>query len=299
MRRLIALAAALLIASVAVAGPAAADPPVCHGGGLSGGCDIEVDPPGDAGTEPVGNAVGGGGAVQKCTYQGREVSCVTSAGAWNGSGWCKAADPQPSQDDPVWQGNTDGVIVVCTGVKVVDATGIAEPSETAITFWAPTLPGAGPSARELADRAVASMGLHAIEIGIVPENVPGSVGIVGMPTWMWAANPGESTVGPITRTAAAGGNAVTATARIERIVWTMGDGATIACAGPGTPYADSYGKASSPDCGHTYVKQGRYAVSATSVWTVEWAGMGETGKIPLDFTDSVTITMGEAQVITQ
>ncbi len=305
MRRLLALLVAVLIGAVVFAAPAAAgapaavDAPECHGGGLSGGCDLEADPPGGGGTDHVVTPVGGGDAEQWCAYQGRKVLCVTDDGRWDGSGWCKPASPQPPQDDPVWLGNTDGVIVVCTSVTVIDATGIAEPSNISITFWAPTIPGAGPSARELADRAVASMGLHAIQIGIVPESVPGSVGIIGMPTWMWAMNPGESTVGPITRTAAAGGNAVTATASVERIVWTMGDGAVVTCAGPGTPYADSYGKTSSPDCGHTYTKQGRYAVSATSFWTVEWAGMGETGTIPLDFTDSVTITMGEAQVIVQ
>lgn len=94
------------------------------------------------------------------------------------------------------------------------------------------------------------------------------------------------------------GITVTATARIDRIVWNMGDGTSVAC-GVGTPYADSYGKASSPDCGHHYTKQGRYIVTATSYWTVEWAGGGQSGSIPLEFSDSTQITMGEAQVLVQ
>jgi hypothetical protein len=74
---------------------------------------------------------------------------------------------------------------------------------------------------------------------------------------------------------------------------------TVTCTGPGVPYADSYGKQSSPECGHTYTRQGRYTVSATSYWTVNWSGIGQTGTIPIDFTTTTNITMGESQVINQ
>ena len=106
-------------------------------------------------------------------------------------------------------------------------------------------------------------------------------------------------MGPITRTASARGYTVTATAEVTKIVWNMGDGQSVTCTGPGTPYADSFGKKSSPTCGHTYTRQGRYTVSATSYWTVAWSGIGETGVIPIDFTSTTAITMGESQVITQ
>jgi hypothetical protein len=90
---------------------------------------------------------------------------------------------------------------------------------------------------------------------------------------------------------------VTATAKAQRTVWTMGDGSTVTCTGPGTPYAASYGKQSSPTCGHTYTRQGIYTVRATTYWVVTWAGIGQTGTIPLNFSDTTTITMGEAQVL--
>ena len=79
----------------------------------------------------------------------------------------------------------------------------------------------------------------------------------------------------------------------------MGDGSTVVCRKPGTPYADRFGKRSSPDCGHTFTRQGAYTVRATSYWVVTWAGIGQTGTIPLSFTQSTVITMGEAQVLTQ
>lgn len=80
-------------------------------------------------------------------------------------------------------------------------------------------------------------------------------------------------------------------------VWRGRPDAT--CTEPGTPYADSYGKQSAPTCGHTYTRTGRYTVAATSHWLVNWSGVGQTGTIPLDFTDTTAITMGEVQVLTQ
>ena len=143
------------------------------------------------------------------------------------------------------------------------------------------------------------MGLQAIAIGIVPESAPGRIGIIGLPSWMWAQTPGENTMGPITRSATAGAYSVSATAKVNKVVWNMGNGDSVTCSGPGTPYADSYGKASSPTCGYTYVRPGAYTVTATSYWIVTWAGIGQTGTIPLNFSRSTAITMGEVQVLNQ
>ena len=61
------------------------------------------------------------------------------------------------------------------------------------------------------------MNLRPISIGIVPEDRPGSVGLVGMPVWLWAASPGPAqSWGPITRSASAGGVTVTATAKVQQ-----------------------------------------------------------------------------------
>ncbi|MFE4695338.1 ATP/GTP-binding protein [Streptomyces sp. NPDC056749] len=99
--------------------------------------------------------------------------------------------------------------------------------------------------------------------------------VVGMPMWMWAT-PSTSTFGPATATATAGGVTVTATAKVTRVRWAMGDGTTVTCHGPGTPYRTSRGKAVSPDCGHLYERPsseqpgGRYQGTATATWTVTW-----------------------------
>jgi hypothetical protein len=198
------------------------------------------------------------------------------------------AVPQPPKSDPIWAGRTTGAIYVCGPL-------IGPP----VAIWLAAAPGPVIDPAVLARQAIESMQLKAITIGIVPEPLPGRVGIVGLPTWMWAQTPTATTIGPITRSASAAGVTVTATAHVERVVWRMGDGATVTCMGPGTAYQDSYGRRSSPDCGHTYVRTGRYTVAATSYWVVDWIGAGQSGQIPLDLTESTAITMGEAQVINQ
>ena len=61
--------------------------------------------------------------------------------------------------------------------------------------------------------------------------------------------------------------------------------------------------AESPDYGHTYRRSSahrpseEYPVSATSSWTVEWAGGGQQGSIDLDLTGTTTVRVGEVQVL--
>jgi hypothetical protein len=206
------------------------------------------------------------------------------------------ANPQPPQSQAVWGGHTDGAIYVCDvpagrgGMFVVGYL---------MQYWALAAPAAPPDPASLAQQAVASMQLQAVRVGIAPEARVGSVGLVGMPNWMWVAAPDAQTVGPITRTASAGGWTVSATAKVASVSWDMGDGRVVACAGPGTAYEASYGASSSPDCGHTYTRQGDYTVRATSHWVVTWSGIGQAGTIPLDLTQVTGVTIGEAQVLTQ
>lgn len=121
---------------------------------------------------------------------------------------------------------------------------------------------------------------------------------------MWVDQPAENTYGPISRTVAAGGVSVTATAEVRNVVWSMGDGRSVTCTTAGTPYADSYERQSSPDCGHTYTRTsagqpgGAYTVAATSSWTITWAGGGQTGTIDdISFTQEAQVQIGELQVI--
>ncbi len=312
MRILAALASALVLSSVLVA-PAAADAPIqCPPGTelVGGRCIITVGEPGGPGNPGGpgggGGGGGGGGAPTVCKYGEREVPCSLEGHYWvSGRGcYARVADPQPPASDAVWGGRTEGVILVCVQPSCLGQDAGECYSET---YWAASAPGAGPSPRELADQAVAAMDFRAPEIGITGKgDDPDSMQIIGLPTWLWVADPDEHTVGPITRSASAGGITVTATGTLERIVWNMGDGRSVTCTGlaaKGTAYEARYQDQPSPTCGHRYTRTsaGRpgeaYTVTATAYWTIAWAGGGQSGTIPLTFSRTTQLRVGELQVI--
>ncbi|MFE5334758.1 hypothetical protein ACFQ8E_02495 [Isoptericola sp. NPDC056573] len=317
LRRVVTLALAFVLAWGAVAGaglPAQAAPSDCRSpGGISMGCDDEV--PADPGDPPDGPGGGGSGSERQCKVPGGYglpeyvVDCRTDAGTWNASRLCyeKLVSPQPPTSDPVWDGNDEGYIVTCSPseewcneVAIPGGTGPAA-CLTTTDGWQENPPGAPPAdPAAIARRAFAALPLTAIDIGIVPEDGPGRVGLVGMPTWMWARSPTANQVGPRETSATDQGLTVSLDARVDRVVWDMGDGTTVTCDGPGTPYQDSYGKKESPDCGHTYTRQGEYQVTATTYWVADWTGGDQSGQLTDDFTSpATTITVGELQVLTR
>lgn len=191
-----------------------------------------------------GSGSGSGGGGSACFWDGTSqgiknpppgpVPCKTADGYWSNSYHCyiSALTPQPPPGDASWQGHDpgDGAVYNCLQTQ----TGIA------VTVWSanpPDAASAGPSPGEVAQMAVKRMDLSAIRIGIAPKPGRDSVGLVGMPVWMWAASPDAHTVGPARASASAGGVTVTATAQLEHVTWDMGDGTTVICKGAGTPFA--------------------------------------------------------------
>lgn len=266
---------------------------------------VEVDGP----DQDDGEESSDGGSGSDCFWDGERqgvespargrVPCTTENGNWSNSHNCyfSPLDEQPPAGDPAWQGHEpgDGAVYTCTQPQ----TGID------LFMWAADQPvGGGLALMDVAQMAIDSMDLKAIDIGITPEPGPDSIGVVGMPVWMWVDNPDSSTYGPANGSASAGGITITATARVQRITWDMGDGTTVVCRTPGMPYEARFGKSQSPDCGHVYQRSSagnrseKYTVTATSSWLVEWEGAGQSGTIPLDgLQQSVAITIGEGQVL--
>jgi hypothetical protein len=265
--------------------PSAHADPVCTAYDLQGVCILWVaGPGGGGGGGPGRGSPGGGGAVQPISING--TTC------WPGG----RSNPQPDKSEPVWAGHTDGAIYDCVVPPAIGRGGLLMAGWT-IKYWSAAAPAPPPNPVTLAQEAIATMNLKAITVGIVPD--PSGVGLVGMPNWMWVTNPTVNTWGPLTRSASAAGWTVTATAQVSKVTWNMGDGQVVVCNGPGTRYQDSYGKQQSPDCGHTYTRQGAYTVRATSHWVITWAGIGQTGTIPMDLTNTAALTIGEAQVLRQ
>ncbi|MFD9545457.1 ATP/GTP-binding protein [Streptomyces sp. NPDC060022] len=128
--------------------------------------------------------------------------------------------------------------------------------------------------------------------------------VVGTPMWLWA-DPSPTTFGPASASATAGGVTVTATAKVTTVRWAMGDGTTVTCHGPGTPYAKSRGATPSPDCGHFYKVPsseqagGRYKGTATATWTVTWTApaLNDGGQFTETRASAFTADVREVQVV--
>ncbi|WP_406469876.1 ATP/GTP-binding protein [Streptomyces sp. NBC_01615] len=277
-RRLAALTGALALASAGIA-HAGDDPDVG-----AGKCqvikfcvDVGVgDETGGSGGQAGGSQGDGGDSKVECKYT--KVDPKPPA-AW--PGW-KGADPK--KNDVYLYGCTDG--------------GQDNPDRfVVVPLGQPPVPQVDPQV--LAQRAVDSMTLLGPDIAS-----PRAAGkyIVGVPMWMWV-NKDPTTYGPNTASATAGGVTVTATANVTKIVWKMGDGSMVTCNGPGTPYQSSEGMAQSPTCGHAYSKTsagsqgGKYQVTATSTWTIDWQGGGAAGQLTEIRQTNVQVAIGEVQVV--
>ncbi|MEV0318129.1 hypothetical protein [Streptomyces sp. NPDC050659] len=137
---------------------------------------------------------------------------------------------------------------------------------------------------------------------------PAGEQLVKLPTWLWLA---RGSWHRVSETASVPGVSVTAIARPTKVVWKLGDGSSVTCRGPGTPYdggSRTEGSAdpgrASPDCGHTYrdssagQPSGAYSVSATIHWTITWAGAGDSGIFPgMTTTSTAQVRVAESQAL--
>jgi YD repeat-containing protein len=127
--------------------------------------------------------------------------------------------------------------------------------------------------------------------------------LVGMDAWLWVDNAGQHGYGPITRTATAGPVSVTATARVTKVVWDLGDGSRLTCRNAGTPWSPDKGSGPSPTCGHRYLTpstaepDGSFTVRATAHWQVEWTGAGQAGEITFTMDGERQQPVTEVQVL--
>lgn len=149
------------------------------------------------------------------------------------------------------------------------------------------------SPEALARSALAQLDLRGIEIGMVPDDCRGCRGAVGLPIWLWVDNPSRTTWGP----ASINAGGISLTAEVQKVEWSFGNGDSVLC-GKGSVYRDAYGVKDSPSCGYRYSKQGTYTVTATSYWTAQWSGYGQSGTINLTLESTRdNVRIGEIQVL--
>lgn len=269
--------------------------------------DIEVVVPGGGANKKVG----GPPVCRQANEDSRLPLCHRDPyGDWNQTKecWYKRADPQPEYDFWAWEGRTYGAIYDCWSDNVQPMVGRGG-AVNGMLNWPYWSSDGQVDPEALARQAVEEMHLTAPVIGLTGYGKPESLQLLGLPTWMWAADPGESTTGPVTRSASAGAVTVEATGRLTATVWQMGDGSTVTCAGPdaaGTPYDASYGGSPSPTCGYRYgwtsarEPGGAFTVTVTANWEVTWAvvGGGQSGVMNRSVVRSTQLRVGEVQVIT-
>jgi len=260
---------------------------------------------------------GSGQIIAICTWtDGTQVPCIHGQrysntpgypqllrpeGWWSSSRHCYMFETDALPTDPFFQsisgGATNGKLYFC---QLPDP--IAGPSPY---VWAENPPEPADGVYiELTARAVQTLNLHGITVGMTPpvaQTDPNAIGLVGAPTWLWVKDPTAQTWGPAAASSSSNSLTVSVSAMSKKVTWDVGDGTPpIICYSAGTAWQPGYGTQPSPDCGRPsgYQQSGTYPVSAKTHWVIDWSSNnGKSGQVAMDLTTTTTVTIAEAQVI--
>jgi hypothetical protein len=260
--------------------------------------------------------LGGQNSYANAQASGGQLTVEAGQTTWTppaGSTWANRAqpDPPPGKPDP---NQPYGCTYSARGPSATASIGVggAQPGQ-----WVfPTCAGPGaidpmppvwvtnaqPNAVTVAlnpvvvgQQAAQQLALASPTIEMAPPS--GSPQLVGVATWLWI-DPGAWQT--LTATASAGTVTAIATAAPSKVVWDMGDGHTVTCDGPGTPYSPSDPNGTS-DCSYTWAAAGSYSVTATIYWSVSWTAAGAAGGGNLGVQAGpparVQVTVTESQMI--
>lgn len=238
---------------------------ITEGGGvtvIAGGSNSNVGTPGAGGSSgPTAGGGGGGGPVPTCSAYGSDPGVVTytplppdQQAAFDAS--------QPHSEPGTWYIRSCGAFYA--GV-----------------VWLPS--GSGPGAPPvdpvvLAHEALDHLGVPTPTVALTP---PADKVLVNAPVWL-SIDPAQWS--RLSATASAAGVTSTAVGDPDKVVWDMGDGNQVTCAGPGTPYdpAQDY-FAQQPDCGYVYRRSSAgqpgdaVSVTATLYYHATWSASGAAG----------------------
>lgn len=261
----------------------------CSQPGAPPGCDVSVKDPGNS--DPGGNGGGRHGDGKCYNPSGTQIPCERDGG-WAGSDGCYYTPLGLSPEEIAAMGGQPAgeggwYEVTCYG----------DGPDFSRVEWVPGSPPAI-SPDVLAQQARSRLNLPRVVISLNPSGDQ----LTNLPVWL-SVDPASWQ--PQTATASVPGLSVTATARPIEATWSMGEGTSVVCAGPGTRWAPGIDPAkASPDCGFTYQHSsagapgGTFTVTATVAWEVIWAGGGETGTVPgLTTTGAVAARVQESQTI--
>lgn len=210
-----------------------------------------------------------------------------------GSPWAQRgqSDPPPGQPNP---NQPYGCRYLLGGPQAQQAMGVGGPTPGQWVFPVCAGPGAidpmppiwvsnaqakaAPATPVVvAEQAVSKLPLPAPAIEMAPPTDQDQ--LVNVSTWLWINRSAWQT---LAATATAGPVTATATATPTEVVWSMGDGNTVTCLGPGTPYNSSDPNATT-NCSYRWSQSsasqpgGVYQVTATVYFAVTWAAAGAAG----------------------
>ena len=207
-----------------------------------------------------------------CTYTAGGPSVTASLGV---------GGPQPGQ----W------VFPVCAGPGVLNPmppfwVSGAQPPAAGTVQVAPVV---------VAEQAARQLGLGSPTIEMAPPD--SAPQLVGVASWLWIDPAAWRT---LSASASAGPVTTTATATPTKVVWDMGNGDSVTCEGPGTPYSAADPNATTA-CSYTWPGPGSFNVTATVYWSVTWTATGAAGGGNLGLQPGpaaeVPVTVTESQAI--
>ena len=206
--------------------------------------------------------------------------CTYGAGGPSATALLGVGGPQPGQ----W------VFPACRGPGVIDPM-----PAVWVTGAQPVVAVAQLSPVVVAEQAVRRLGLSSPVIRMAPPS--GDAQLVGVATWLWIDPASWKT---LSASASAGPVTTTATATPSKVTWNMGNGDSVTCQGPGTPYDPSQPNATT-NCSYTWAAPGTYTVTATIYWSVSWTAKGTAGGGNLGVqggpASSVAVRVEESQAI--
>jgi hypothetical protein len=240
----------------------------------------------------------------ECVRDGESIPCrADGGGIWNGRCYEKVVSTDPWDSDPwhayVWEsvGHAPGVLVQCQDSLWNWLGG---------PRWRPTA-DPPPSAAQLTNAALAAIAgvVHAPGLGLFPggalqEDDPDIMGLVNVPAWFWAVDPGPGIASDDTMFTTVGGYALAATVKFRKTVYDPGEGDPVVCHSLGDDPDHKIHVPTIPPhgCYHTYERKGIYHVTATTYFDIEWSGAGRQGTVAgLTVVQEADYRIGEIRVL--
>ncbi|HEY8472096.1 MAG TPA: hypothetical protein VIL37_05605 [Natronosporangium sp.] len=158
---------------------------------------------------------------------------------------------------------------------------------------------------QVAQDWLATVELVGIDFALAPPET--GVGVVSLPVWL-GVNETQNSWGEISDTHCIAGVCVSITAFVESVDWNMGDGTSFTCdRGEHKVWNPSLDYLRPDGCHHYYQRAsrnqpgGKYQITATSNWSVEWVSQvsDASGVLTTSREASTALQINEIQVLTQ